>query len=417
MSKKSYIIGFPRIGEQRELKKVLESFWANNCSFKEVEEVANDLKKRHWNYQKNAGIEYISSNDFSFYDNVLDTAIMLNAIPKRFKDLENEELYFSMARGNKDCVAMEMTKWFNTNYHYIVPELSLEDAYKLNASKILNEYKEAKKYGIKTKINLIGPLTFLALSKRIDRKDTFELLNKILPIYEELLEEIAKLDESITVQIDEPIFAKDNDVKVLSLIKPTYDRLSKISSNLKIIVTTYFEHSNEATKILVHTPIWGIGLDFLYGEKNLESLELIAKSDKKLITGVIDGRNIWKNNIQNTLELLVLIAKTVEKENIIISSSCSLLHTPFTLKYENTMDTSIKSWLSYAVEKLDEINIISKIFFDGVNNLNDKERKSMKKILKLTIVEKHLKQFMMKQYKREFVNFLNFKEMENMKIE
>ena len=146
-----YIVGFPRIGEQRELKRALESFWADKCLFDEVEEIASTLRKRHLRYQKDAGIEYISSNDFSFYDNMLDTCIMLNAIPNRFKNLKDEELYFSMARGNKDCVAMQMTKWFNTNYHYIVPELSLEDIYKLDASKIVNEYKEAKELGIKNK--------------------------------------------------------------------------------------------------------------------------------------------------------------------------------------------------------------------------------------------------------------------------
>jgi len=373
MSKKSYVVGFPRIGEQRELKKVLESFWAKDCSFEEVQKVAKQLKKRHWNYQKEAGIEYISSNDFSLYDNVLDTAIMLNAIPKRFKDLKEEELYFSMARGNKSSVAMEMTKWFNTNYHYIVPELSLEDEYELNASKIINEYKEAKEIGIKTKINIIGPLTFLGLSKRVDKKDCFELLHKILPIYEKLFEEISKLDDIVTIQIDEPIFAKDNEAKLLSLIKPTYDNLSLISNNLKIIVTTYFEHSKEATKVLVNTPIWGIGLDFLYGKENLESLEVISKSNKRLIAGVIDGRNIWKSDIQNNLELLSDISKVIKKDNLLISSSCSLLHTPFTLKYEDKMDTNIKSWLSYSVEKLDEINILSKLFFEGINSLTKKE--------------------------------------------
>ena len=144
MSKKNYIVGFPRIGENRELKKILESFWANQSSFNEVQEVAHKLKVRHWNYQKDAGIEYISSNDFSLYDNMLDTIVMLNAIPKRFQGLESEDLYFSMARGNKSSVAMEMTKWFNTNYHYIVPELSLKDNYRLNSSKIINEYNEAK---------------------------------------------------------------------------------------------------------------------------------------------------------------------------------------------------------------------------------------------------------------------------------
>ncbi|XOB62694.1 5-methyltetrahydropteroyltriglutamate--homocysteine S-methyltransferase [Campylobacterota bacterium DY0563] len=375
MSKNSYVIGFPRIGEQRELKKVLESFWAKNCSFDEVKEVASELKKRHWNYQKDAGIENISSNDFSLYDNMLDTAFMLNAIPKRFKNLKDEELYFAMARGNQDSVAMEMTKWFNTNYHYIVPELSLEDEYSLNASKILEEYKEAKELEIKTKINLIGPITFLGLSKRVDRGDTFELLSKVLPIYEKLLNEISTLDDSVTVQIDEPIFVKDNEPKVLSLIKPVYDILGNISDNLKIIVTTYFEHSNEATKVLTKTPIWGIGLDFLYGKENTQALEEIANSGKKLIAGVVDGRNIWKNNIQNTLETLADITKHIDKEKLLISSSCSLLHSPLTLKYEEKLDSSIKEWLSFAYEKLQEINIISKIFFHGLEALDNSELK------------------------------------------
>ena len=374
---KNYVIGFPRIGEQRELKKVLELFWANKTDFKEVEKVASQLKARHWKYQKDAGIDFISSNDFSLYDNVLDTAVMLGAIPQRFHGLENEELYFSMARGNKTAVAMEMTKWFNTNYHYIVPELSLNDTYALNASKILNEYKEAKALGIKTKINLIGPITFLGLSKRVDRGDTYELFGNILPIYEALLSEIAKLDDDITVQIDEPIFVKNVEPKVLSLIKPCYDKLCSISKNIKIVVTTYFEHSNEATKVLVHTPVWGLGLDFLHGKKNSESLEYIQNSGKKLIAGVVDGRNIWKNDIAQTALLLDTIAKSVDKDNIIVSSSCSLLHTPFTLKYEENMDDEVKNWLSYAVEKLSEISLASKIFFEDEASLSDDEKETL----------------------------------------
>jgi 5-methyltetrahydropteroyltriglutamate--homocysteine methyltransferase len=371
---KNYITGFPRIGEQRELKKVLEQFWAGKCPFVEVEKTASILKKRHWNYQKDAGIDYIASNDFSLYDNMLDTAIMLGAIPKRFELLKEEELYFAMARGNKDAVAMEMTKWFNTNYHYIVPELSLADNYALNAKKILSEYKEAKALGINTKINLIGPVTFLGLSKRVDRGDTYELFSKILPVYEALLEEIADLDEEIVVQMDEPVFVKDVEPKVLSLIKPCYDRLAKVSDNIKIAVTTYFEHSNEASKVLVHTPVWAIGLDLLYGEKNFESLERIANSGKKLIAGVVDGRNIWKNDIIKTIGLLEKTARVVPKENLIVSSSCSLLHTPFTLQYEEKMDDEIKNWLSYAVEKLDEIALVTKLFFEGEEKLSGSEK-------------------------------------------
>lgn len=371
---KNYVLGFPRIGEQRELKKALEAYWSNKSDFLEVETVAKVLKKRHWEYQKDAGVDFIASNDFSYYDTMLDTAVMLGAIPQRFKALKGEERYFSMARGNCDAVAMEMTKWFNTNYHYIVPELSLEDAYKLDASKIINEYKEAKALGIKTKINLIGPITFLGLSKRVDRGDTYELFSQILAVYEELLKEIALLDDELVIQIDEPIFVKDNEVKVLSLIKPAYDALAKVSDNLKIIVSTYFEHSTEATKVLVSTPIWGLGLDFLYGEENLTSLELINKSNKQLIAGVVDGRNIWKNDLLQSNVLLEKIASVVPKEKILISSSCSLLHVPFTLKYEETMDKEIKNWLSYAVEKLDEITLLSKLFFEGKENLSEVEQ-------------------------------------------
>ena len=371
---KNYLIGFPRIGEQRELKKALESFWSGKSSFENVKETARELKKRHWSYQKEAGIDYISSNDFSLYDNMLDTAIMLGAIPKRFKNLKDEQRYFAMARGNKDSVAMEMTKWFNTNYHYIVPELSSDDNYELDATKIIEEYNEAKSHGVKTKINLIGPITFVGLSKRVDGNDTFELYYKILPLYEELLKKISTLDKEVIVQIDEPFLVKDNDFKVLSLVKPTYDLLANVAENIKIAVTTYFEHSNEASNILINTPIWAIGLDFVYGIENLDAVENISKSSKVLIAGVIDGRNIWKNDIENTMELLGKIENHIDKEQVLISSSCSLLHVPFTLKYEQKMDGELKNWLSYAVEKLDEISLTSKLFFEGKDALNKEQQ-------------------------------------------
>ena len=358
----SYVVGFPRIGEKRELKFALENFWSGKSDFSEVEKVAKDLRNRHWLYQKDAGIDLISVNDFSLYDNMLDTAVMLGAIPARFRGLKKEDLYFSMARGNKDAVAMEMTKWFNTNYHYIVPELSPNDEYKLDASKIINEYKEAKELSITPKVNIIGPITFLALSKRVDKGDTYELLGKILPIYEELLKEISKLDDEVIVQIDEPHFVRDLEPKELSLIKPTYDRLAKVAPNLKLVVTTYFEHSNEATKILVNTPIYGLGLDFVHGKDNLEAIDTIANSGKKLFAGVVDGRNVWINDIQKSVDLLNDIAKKVNKDNIYVGSSCSLLHSPFTLAYEEKLDNEIRTWLAFAKEKLEEINIIEKLF-------------------------------------------------------
>ena len=368
---KNYVIGFPRIGEKRELKKVLEKYWAKQSDFSEVEYLASQLKKRHWNYQKDAKIEFISSNDFSYYDNMLDTSILLGAIPKRFEKLKAEELYFAMARGNETCVAMEMTKWFNTNYHYIVPEISKNTIFKLNSKKVIEEYKEARELGIKTKINLIGAITYLGLSKSVDNSDIFLHINNVVEVYKELLLEISKLDDEVVVQFDEPLFVKDLDSKVLSLIKPVYDALAKSVSNIKIVVTTYFEHSNEATKVLVNTPIWAIGLDFIHGNKNLEILEFIKNSNKVLIAGVIDGRNIWKSNFQSKIQLLNKVSKIINKENIIVSTSCSLLHVPFTLKYEDNLDKEIKSWLAFANEKLQELSLVSKQFFDFKLNLDE----------------------------------------------
>ena len=370
---KNYVIGFPRIGEQRELKRVLEKYWAQEVAFSEVERVALELKQRHWEYQNDAGIDCISCNDFSLYDNMLDTSVMLGAIPERFKGLQDEALYFAMARGDKERTAMEMTKWFNTNYHYIVPELSINDSYTLDASKILKEYREAKAYGITPKINIIGPLTYLGLSKRVDGGDVYGLYGKIMPLYVELLEIISALDSSILVQIDEPIFVKDLDTKLLSLIKPTYDTLGHVAQNIDIVVSTYFEHAKEATAVLVHTPIFGIGLDFLYGTENFDSLEIIAQSGKTLVAGVVDGRNIWKNDIEKTVALLAKIASKIPSERIYVGSSCSLLHTPFTLKHEEKMDSELKNWLSYAVEKLDEIALVSQIFHEGKKSLNSYE--------------------------------------------
>ncbi|MDN5120628.1 5-methyltetrahydropteroyltriglutamate--homocysteine S-methyltransferase [Aliarcobacter butzleri] len=368
---KNYVIGFPRIGEKRELKKVLEQYWSKQTDFNEVKYVASQLKKRHWNYQKDAKIDFIASNDFSYYDNMLDTTILLGAIPQRFQNLKDEELYFAMARGNETSVAMEMTKWFNTNYHYIVPEISKDTKFTLNSKKVIEEYKEALELGIKTKINLIGAITYLGLSKSIDNSDIFTHINSVVEVYKELLLEISKLDDEIVVEFAEPLFAKDLDTKVLSLIKPVYDALAEVSKNIKIVVTTYFEHSNEATKILVNTPIWALGLDFIHGNKNLEALEFIKNSNKVLIAGVIDGRNIWKSNFEDKVALLNKISNVVSKENIIVGTSCSLLHVPFTLNYEEKLDSEIKSWLAFAVEKLKELSLVTKQFFDLKLSLED----------------------------------------------
>lgn len=402
---KNYVIGFPRIGEKRELKKVLEKYWSKQTDFNEVKYVAEQLKKRHWNYQKEAKIEFISSNDFSYYDNMLDTSILLGAIPKRFENLKDEELYFAMARGNDSCVAMEMTKWFNTNYHYIVPEISKDTTFRLNSKKVIEEYKEARELGIKTKINLIGAITYLGLSKSIDNSDIFLHVNKVVEVYKELLEEISKLDDEIVVQFDEPLFVKDLNSKILSLIKPVYDTLATVARNIKIVVTTYFDHSNEATKILVNTPIWALGLDFIHGNKNFEALEFIKNSNKVLIAGVIDGRNVWKSNFKDKIELLEKISKVISKENIIVGTSCSLLHVPFTLNYEEKLDKEIKSWLAFANEKLKELSLVSKQFFDFKLNLEE-----------LSIIKRNIEDNNQRKISSKIHNIKIQEEIKNLKI-
>lgn len=357
---KSYVTGFARIGEQRELKKALEAYWSGKIDEASLQKVAKELRIRHWKYQKDAGIDIISSNDFSFYDLVLDAIFTLGCVPPRFAGLSGLAQYFALARGSENAVAMEMTKWFNTNYHYIVPELSSESIFSLNADKIIAEYTEAKtEVGIKTKINLIGPLTFLSLAKTTDGSDALAHLSRVCEVYAELLAKIAELDSEVLVQFDEPIFVTDKVAGLIKHINPVYGKLSSVSSAVKIVVSTYFEHATEASIELAKSGVYGIGLDFVYGKKNKEALEAIKSSNLVLFAGVIDGRNIWKSDIDKKLALVNDIVEIVGKDKLCVGTSCSLLHVPYTLKYENKLSSEIKSWLSFGVEKLDEVAIVT----------------------------------------------------------
>ncbi|WP_050333677.1 5-methyltetrahydropteroyltriglutamate--homocysteine S-methyltransferase [Campylobacter ureolyticus] len=357
---KNYITGFPRIGEQRELKRALESFWAGKIDETNLQAVAKELRIKHIKYQDERGIDLISVNDFSFYDLILDNIVTFGAIPSRFQNLNGLEQYFALARGSKDAVAMEMTKWFNTNYHYIVPEITKDTKFSLNLDKILSEYKEAKSItSRKLKINLIGPITFLALSKTTDKTCPFSKFDELVSKYCELLKEMSKLDDEVIVQIDEPIFVTDLDEKLVKFIKPTYNKFSKIS-NLKIIFMTYFENAIKAVNELIDTKIWAIGLDFT-NDKNFKALEILSKSDKVLFAGIINGRNVWRVNLDDKLKIIKKIKENLSEDRIFVGTSCSLLHVPFTLKYEDKLNSEIKSWLSFAVEKIDEVRIVSKL--------------------------------------------------------
>lgn len=359
----SNIIGFPRIGQNRELKKTLEAFWSNKVNESELEKVSKDLRAKHWSLQKN--LDFVCVNDFSLYDNMLDIAYYLGAKPSRFKDLEGLELYFAMARGHKNGAACEMTKWFNTNYHYVVPELSVNDNYKINPNPIIEQYKEAKELGYKPKICLIGLFTFIALSK-FNANDFDTIFEKVKNAYFLLLDEIVKLDSNIIVEFSEPIFVKGEDKRFFGKIKEVYNQIS--AKGIKAIVSTFFEHSNESSEILLKSDIYALGLDFVAGNKNFDILQKFSKSGKILYAGIIDGRNIWIANIESKLELLEKIGSIITKDNIVVSSSCSLLHTPFSKDNEDKIDEEILSWFSFAKEKIEEIIILEEVFKNGINS-------------------------------------------------
>jgi 5-methyltetrahydropteroyltriglutamate--homocysteine methyltransferase len=368
---KNSIVGFPRIGKTRELKFALETFWAGKIDAQNLQKQAKELRLKNLQYQKDAGIELISSNDFSFYDGMLDTIVLLGAIPQRFADISDmTKRYFAMARGDEKRAAMEMTKWFNTNYHYIVPELSKSTHFSLNADKVISEYKEAKEFGVKTKINLIGALTFLSLSKSVDESSVYMHFEEVLNVYEQLLKKIATLDERVFIQFDEPIIVTDLSSIQKECLLRTYEKLSNVSPKIDIIISSYFDYvDKDVIEALSNTNIWGIGLDFIHGKENLDNIKNLKS--KYLVAGVIDGRNVWKNSINTTLDLLEKIALSIPKKRIVVSTSCSLLHTPYSLENEDKLDAEVKSWLSFALEKLDEVSLISKIF--QKESLNEKE--------------------------------------------
>lgn len=379
----SSIIGFPRIGQNRELKKALEAFWAGKCSQSELESVAKELRAKHWEAQKH--LDYVCVNDFSYYDNVLDLAYALGAKPARFKELIGLEGYFAMARGHAKGVACEMTKWFNTNYHYVVPELSENDSYQASIDSLRAQYNEAKALGYKPKISLIGLFTLFGLSK-IAQGEPKAIFANLKNAYLALIDEVAKLDSEVVVEFSEPIFVRgwQSDtpqaqcVYDKAAITEVYEAIAK--KGIKAIVTTFFEHSNELTEVLLGTSIYGIGLDFLAGSKNTQSLESIAKSDKTLYAGVIDGRNIWVADLDSKLKSLESIAAIVPKNRIVLSTSCSLLHVPFGKDDESKIDSQILSWISFAKEKLEELRVLEDVFQNGVNAANKEFLESNKAI-------------------------------------
>ena len=364
---KKSIIAFPRIGSNRELKFALEKYFRKEITEEELQTVAKEIRLENWKGQKEAGIDSPISNDFSFYDQTLDLSIALGAVPESYKNLELSELdtLFALARGfqdeQNDVKARPMKKWFNTNYHYLVPEINKDTTIKANFSKLLNEYKEAKSAGFETRPTIIGPYTFLVLAdyKSGATKDT--VLSDVIVAFQTLLKELNQLGVE-WLQIEEPALVLDQTEEEKNLFVTIYEELLKSKNNLKILLQTYFGDVRDSYKEIIKLDFDGIGLDFIEGR---DSLALIQKygfpKEKILFAGLVNGKNIWRNNYQKTLELLTALD---EVENIVINTSCSLQHVPVTVKNETKLSKEILKHFSFATEKLNEIDEISDIYFN-----------------------------------------------------
>ena len=357
------VIGFPRIGTLRELKFASEKYFRKEIGSDELEKTAETLRQSHWNTQKAAGIDYISSNDFSFYDLVLDTAVLLGIVPKRYQELKLSDLdtYFAMARGYQgecgDVKALAMKKWFNTNYHYIVPEVEDDMEIKLSGNKPLQEYKEAKALGIETKPVVIGAYTMLKLCRYTGKKKACDFLDEICKAYQELIAQCEK-EQIAWIQFDEPALVQDMEKEDVELFHTIYEQILPHAKKCQILLQTYFGDVRDIYPDLIKMPFAGIGLDFIEGKETFQLIEKYGfPEDKLLFAGLVNGKNIWKNHYEKTLQILDALRE--KKIRVVLSTSCSLQHVPYTLKHEKKLSQEYLAYFAFAEEKLIELQELS----------------------------------------------------------
>ena len=375
------VIGYPRIGSLRELKFALEAYFKGEKTEDEIKALAKELRKEHLTTQKNAGIEFISSNDFSFYDNTLDQAVLINIVPKRYRELELSELekYFAIARGYQgkkgNVKALAMKKWFNTNYHYIVPEFEDDTKIELVGTKPFDEYTEAKQLGIETKPVLIGPFTLLKLIRFTGKKGILDVKADFIKVYTEILKKFINLGTQ-WVQFDEPYLVHDLTANDLRLFQDLYSAILNKKEKTKILLQTYFGDVRDIYTVLQTLNFDGIGLDFVEGRKTLDLVKEHGFSPvKRLFAGVVNGKNIWKNNYEKTLSILNSLK---EKEiQTVVSTSCSLLHVPYSVENETKLEDKYKKHFAFAKEKLTELKEIDEIFSSANYKNNEKYQQNV----------------------------------------
>jgi 5-methyltetrahydropteroyltriglutamate--homocysteine methyltransferase len=357
-------LGFPRIGLHRELKKSLELYWKGAIDAAALHATGKELRARHWRLQRDAGIDVIPSNDFAFYDHMLDMTAMLGAAPPRFAGIADpDQLYFAMARGTKDAPAMEMTKWFDTNYHYIVPELHRGQTFRLASYKALEHFLEARALGILTRPVIVGPVTWLSLGKAKDEGlDPLSLLDAVLPVYAELLATL-KAAGADWAQIDEPALVLDLTDAQRKAFSNAYEVLAPIAP--KIMLTTYFGALLDNTELAARLPVAGLHVDLVRAPDQLPAVLAAMPSDKVLSVGVVDGRNIWRSDLDRQLALVTTAWDGVGKDRLEIAPSCSLLHTPVDLDAETELDSELRSWLAFSKQKLEEVAALTAAMQQG----------------------------------------------------
>ena len=368
----STIHGYPRIGPRRELKAATEAYWAGRTTAEQLEDTGRALRRDAWSFLRDAGVGEIPSNHFSFYDHVLDTIALVGAVPERFAGGAGEagglDLLFAMARGRADAQPLEMTKWFDTNYHYLVPELDPGTRFRLSASKPLAELAEAAELGVATRPVLLGPVTFLLLGKAVAGTpagfDRLSLLDELLDLYAELLTELEAAGAG-WVQLDEPAFVLDRAPAELDALGHAYERLGRLERRPKLLVASYFDHLGEALGVLASTPVEGLALDFTRG--GARNLELLAAAgglgDRRLVAGVVDGRNVWVNDLERSLGLLATLLGLAG--DVVVAPSCSLQHVPLDVDDERGLDPELRPWLAFARQKVGEVVTLARGLAEG----------------------------------------------------
>lgn len=365
------------MGRLRDLKKANEAYWGDKLSRDELLAEGKRLRLEHWKIQKDAGVDIIPSNDFAYYDHVLDHIQMFNAIPERYSSAKLHKLdeYFAMGRGHQkdgvDVPSLEMVKWFDSNYHYVKPTLQDNQTFKLSENpKPVAEFLEAKEAGITTRPVLLGPVSFLALGKA-DRNQTVDpitLLEKLLPVYEELLKKLKQAGAE-TVQIDEPVLVFDLPSKTRNAFKPAYEKLTALQGKEgpQLVLATYFGdivHNFDVVDAAL-TKTYALHVDLVRHPEQLEKVAQHLGSNQILSAGIVDGRNIWKTNFKKAIETLETAVQKVGKDRVIVATSSSLLHTPHTLESEKNLDDEVRDWFSFATQKASEVAILAKAVTDG----------------------------------------------------